>query len=78
MKNNKEPAIVAQVREAQRIADGMEVVDELSHIGDPQSNGEVEQAVRNIKSKTISIVATLERRIKRNIPLSHPHCGMGR
>ncbi len=75
LKNDKEPAIVAQVREAQRIANGMEVIDELAHTGDPQSNGEVEQAVRNVKAKTISIVATLERRIKLTIPLSHPIVG---
>ena len=59
LKNDKEPAIVAQVREAQRIAGGVEVVSELSHTGDPQSNGDAEQAVRTVKSKTISVIATL-------------------
>ncbi len=55
LKNDKEPSIVAQVREAQRITGGVEIVEELSHTGDPQSNGDVEQAVRTIKSKTTSI-----------------------
>ena len=75
LKNDKEPAIVAQVREAQRIAGGVEVVSELSHTGDPQSNGDAEQAVRTVKSKTISVIATLERAIKKKIHLSHPMVG---
>ena len=75
LKNNKEPAIVAQVREAQRVAGGVEVVDELAHTGDPQSNGDAEQAVRTVKFKTISVLTTLERAIGRNIPLSHPIVG---
>ena len=75
LKNDKEPAIVAQVREAQRVAAGVEIVDELSHTGDPQSNGEAEQAVWTVKSKTISVITTLERAINRNIPLSHPIVG---
>ena len=45
LNNDKELAIVAQVREAQRIAGGVEVVDEVSHTGDPQSNGDAEQTV---------------------------------
>ncbi len=75
LKNDKEPSIVAQTREAQRITGGVEIVDELSHTGGPQSNGEVEQAVRTVKSKTTSILATLERDIKRKIPLAHPLVG---
>jgi hypothetical protein len=47
-------------------------VEEFSHTGDPQSNGEVEQAVRTVKSKTVSILASLEISIKRKIPMSHP------
>ena len=53
VKSDKEPSIVAQIREAQRITGGVEIVEEHSHTGDPQSNGEVEQAVRTIKSKKI-------------------------
>ena len=60
LKNNKEPAIVSQVREAQRITSGVEIVDELSHTNDPQSNGAVEQAVWTVKSKTTSVVSTLK------------------
>ncbi len=75
LNNDKEPAIVAQVREAQCVAAGVDIVDELSHAGDPQSNGEAEQAVWTVKSKTISVITTLERAIKRKIPLSHPIVG---
>ena len=75
LNNDKEPAIVAQVRETQRIAGGLEIVDELSHTGDPQSNGDAEQTVRTVKSKTISVIATLERALKKKIPLSHPMVG---
>ncbi len=75
LKNDKEPAIVAQVREAQRIAGGVEVVDELSHTGDPQSNGDAEQTVWTVKSKTISVLTTLERNIGKKIPLHHPIVG---
>ena len=75
LKNDKEPSIVAQVREAQRVTGGVEIVEELSHTGDPQSNGDVEQAVCTIKAKTISILATLERDIKQKVPLAHPVVG---
>ena len=60
LKQDKEPAIVAQVREAQRIAGGIEVVDELAHTGDPQSNGAAEQVVWTVKSKTVSVLTTLK------------------
>ena len=75
LKNNKEPAIVAQVREAQQITIGVEIVDEVSHTNDPQSNAAVEQAVWTVKSKTTSVVATFERMIGRKIPLHHPIVG---
>ena len=75
VKQDKEPAIVAQVREAQRIAGGIEVLDELAHTGDPQSNGAAEQAVWTVKSKTVSVLTTLESRIKRKVPLHHPIAG---
>ena len=75
VKSDKEPSIVAQIREVQRITGGIEIVEEHSHTGDPQSNGEVEQAVRTIKSKTISVLASLERSIKQQIPLAHPIVG---
>ncbi len=79
LKNDKEPAIVAQVREAQRVAEGVEIVKEMSHTGGPQSNGDAEQAVRTVKSKTISVIATLERALKKKIPLSLSSDGrMGR
>ena len=78
LKNNKEPAIVSQVREAQRITSGVEIVDELSHTNDPQSNGAVEQAVWTVKSKTTSVVTTLERMIGRKVPHTSPHRRVGR
>jgi hypothetical protein len=74
LKNDKEPAVVAQVKAAQRVL-GIEVVDELAHTNDPQLNGDAEQTVWTIKSKTTSIVSTLERNIGRRIPLSHPIVG---
>ena len=75
LKSDKEPAIVAQVREAQRVTGGVEIVEEFSHTGDPQSNGDVEQAVRTIKAKTVSILASLERSINNKIPLPTPLWG---
>ena len=53
----------------------VEIVEEHSHTGDPQLNGDVEQAVRTIKSNTISILTSIERSIKQIIPLSHPIVG---
>ena len=42
------------------MAAGVDIVDELSNIGDPQSNGEAEQAVWTVKSKIVSVITTLE------------------
>ena len=78
LKNDKEPAIVAQVREAQRITIGVEIVDKVSHTNDPQSNGAAEQAVWTVKSKTTSVVATLERMIGRKVPHTSSHRRVGR
>ena len=50
-------------------------MDELSHTGDPQSNGDAEQTVWTVESKTISVLTTLERNIGNNIPLHHPIVG---
>ncbi len=66
---------MAQVREAQRVANGIEIVEEMAHTGDPQSNGAAEQTVWIVKSKTMSVLATLERNLGKKIPLSHPIAG---
>ena len=47
----------------------------MSHTGDPQSNGDAEQIVWTVKSKTISVLTTLERNIGKKIPLHHPIVG---
>ncbi len=77
LNQDKEPTIVAQVREAQRIAGGIEVVDELAHTGDPQSNGAAEQAVWTVKSKTVSVLTTLESKIGQKGPVASPDCRLG-
>ena len=50
-------------------------MDEHSATNDPQSNGWAEQTVGAVKSKAMSIIAGLEQKMKKRIPLNHPIAG---
>ena len=74
LKCDQEPAIVA-FREAVKAAladEKIEVVPEESPVGESQSNGEVENAVRMIKAQVRKLRLSLESRYKTKLRENHP------
>ena len=62
---------MATLRETQQAMD-IEIVEELAHTNDPQSNGLSEQTVQSVKSKVLSNMVALEQKIGRKLPVIHP------
>ena len=71
LKSDQEPAILALKAEVKRTS-GVEIVPELSPVGESQSNGRAERAVRTTKGQFRTMKEALDSRYKDRIPASHP------
>ena len=70
LKSDQEPAILALKAEVKRTSD-IEIVPEMSPVGDSQSNGRAERAVRTMKGQFRTMKEALDSRYKDRIPASH-------
>ena len=71
LKTGNEPALVDLRRSvAQKL--GMQVVQEAPPAYEPQSNGSVENAVKQVKGMVRTLMLALQARIQGEIPVDHP------
>ena len=71
LKSDQEPAILALKEEIRRTLD-IDVIMEESPVGESQSNGRVERAVRTVKGQIRTLKESLDSRFQERIPSHHP------
>ena len=74
LKSDNEPAVVKVLQEALGAlkVTGVQAGEEHSPPYDPQANGAVESAVKQVKGRLRTMKLCLERRIRKRIPPRHP------
>ena len=77
LRSDNEPAMLALITDALKglriqLEDLASVAAEGSVPYDPQTNGAVESAVKNVKQSLRANLLTLERRLQARVPASHP------
>ena len=70
-KSDQEPAILALKDEVKRMLN-QDVIMEASPVGESQSNGRIENAVRRVKGQLRTMKEGLDYRYGARIPASHP------
>ena len=71
LKSDQEPAIVA-LKDSVSAATGIEVIPEESPVGESQSNGRVERAVRTVKGQIRTMKEAVDSRFQDRIAGHHP------
>ena len=70
LRSDQEPAILALKSEVRRTSD-VEIVPEMSPVGESQSNGGAERAVRTMKGQFRTLKEALDSRYNDRIPANH-------
>ena len=71
-KSENEPALLALKGAVSTVLKDVEMVPKESPVGDHAANGEAERAVREIKGVIRALKSSLEHRLGRTLPASHP------
>ena len=71
LKSDQEPAI-RKLKEAVRREYNVDIPDELSPVGDSQSNGEVENAIQQVEGQIRTMKCQLEYHLKQEVPATSP------
>ena len=73
MKSDQEPSILALLAAVKReLREACEIVPEESPVGEHQSNGQVENAIKNVQGQVRTMRIGLQSRYKRRIKADHP------